>query len=163
MSRNFGDPPSKRRKPRIDAAVAGDIGTVERQVAAIRNGEYVGAVANAHDDVELQVFAPREFSWTSQARGRAALKAALKHNVGTVEDRRRRVANVLSQGDAVVLFGREQGRIRQTGEAYDIDFVHRLTFRDGRLASVRIIAARSARGHRSRVLPYGGTQSRKTA
>ena len=46
-----------------------------------------------------------------------------------------------SEGDVVVLFGRERGRIRATGQAYDTEFVQRFTLRRDRLVSVRIIAA----------------------
>ena len=41
------------------------------------------------------------------------------------------------------MIGREHGRIRETGQEYDVEFVHRFTFRDERLASIRIIAARA--------------------
>lgn len=160
MSRNFGD---ASRAPRIDAVpVAAHIGGTDRHIAAISKGDYAGAVADAHHDIELEVFGPREFGWTSHARGRAAIRAALKHNRRTVDTRQRRVNDVISEGNTVVLFGREQGRVRQTGEAYDVDFVHRLTFRDGRLASVRIVTARSSRSLRV-VLPYGAAQSRRIA
>lgn len=150
MSRNLCDAFRKHRVPRLDAAasVAGDLDSLEIQIGAISKGDYAAVVAQAHDDVELRVFAPREFNWTSHARGRIALQAALVHNAAAVAFRRPRVRNVLSQRDGVVIFGREQGRVRHTGEAYDVDFVHRFTFRDGRLASILMITAKSTRGHR---------------
>jgi ketosteroid isomerase-like protein len=40
-----------------------------------------------------------------------------------------------------VLIGREHGRVKATGEPYQMQFVQRFLFRDGRLASVTVIAA----------------------
>lgn len=162
MSRKLHDASRSRRVPRPGAVPSAAGGSVDNQIA-LSNGDYTVAVACAHDDVELEIFAPREFSWTTHARGRAALWAAFRHNSGTVSGRRSRVTNYLAQGDVVVVFGREEGRVRQTGEAYDVDIVHRFTFREGRLASLRIIAARAARRLRSCGELSGAARSRKTA
>jgi hypothetical protein len=61
-----------------------------------------------------------------------------------VTDQRPSITSISAQGDTVVLFGREQGRIRGSNTPYDVEFVERFTFVDGRLASVRIIVAHSA-------------------
>jgi hypothetical protein len=41
------------------------------------------------------------------------------------------------------MFGTERGRIRATGVAYHVEFVHRFTFTCGVLQNIRIIAART--------------------
>ena len=127
----------------LGARTSSHLAAVEAQLAAIARGDYAGVVANVHDDVELDIFAPPEFAWHRRARGVQAFQEAVEHNFGTVIDQRPEITTVLAQDDVVVLIGREQGRIRDTGQEYDVEFVHRFTFRDGRLASVRIIAARA--------------------
>ena len=83
------------------------------------------------------------FPWLRHARGAGELRRAIQQNFEAVEDQRPEITSVFAHGDYVVLFGRERGRIRATGEAYDVEFVHRFTFRNDRLVAVRIIAASS--------------------
>jgi ketosteroid isomerase-like protein len=127
-----------------DPARAGDlIKLVEAQLAAIGRGDLQAAVDQATDDVELQIFAPPEFGWIRVARGRADFLEAIRHNFASVTDQRPEIATVVSQENTVVMIGRERGVITATGVPYDVEFVHRFTFRDGALAALRIIAARA--------------------
>lgn len=118
--------------------------SVEQQIDAIARGDLDAALANAAPDVELDIFAPPEFKWISRARGIAELRRALAENFGSVVDQTPEILNVVAQGESVVLMGRETGRIRATGEPYDVEFVEKFTFADGRLTAVRIIAAKRA-------------------
>lgn len=79
----------------------------------------------------------------SPPEGTAEVRNALETNFGSVTDQQPQITSVVSQGDTVVLLGREQGNLRATGERYDVQFVHKFTFDDGRLASVQIIAAKN--------------------
>ena len=114
---------------------------VQAQIDAIARGDIATVLATATEDVTLDIFAPPEFGWIRQAHGAEELRRAIEQNFGEVEDQRPEVTQVYAEGQDVVLFGREQGRIRPTGKPYDVEFVQRFTFRDGRLAAVRIIAA----------------------
>lgn len=117
------------------------IRSVQSQIDAIAKGDFDAVLAQAAQNVTLDIFAPPEFPWIRQARGLAQLRKALEQNFGSIDDQQPEITNVYSQGDVVVLFGRERGRIRATGQAYDIEFVQRFTFRNEQLVSVRIIAA----------------------
>jgi len=70
------------------------------------------------------------------------LVAAITHNFSSPDQQTPTIQNVLTQADTVVLFGHERGIIRATGAPYDVQFVQRFTFEDGRLRSVKIVAAR---------------------
>ena len=129
--------------PQSDSARA-HIRTVQAQIDAIARGDYPAVLATATHDVTLDIFAPPEFGWTLQAAGLDELQRALEHNFGSVTHQRPEVTDVFAEGEDVVLFGREQGVVRTTGLAYDVEFVERFTFRDGQLAHVRIIAAHRA-------------------
>ena len=126
-----------------DDAVVPEIRSIEEQLAAIARGDFAAAVANALDDVHFEIFAPPEFGFVRQARGREQLLRAIQTNFAAVENQQPEIINVVAQGETIVLIGRERGTHRESGAAYAVEFVHRFTFRGGRLASLRIIAAKS--------------------
>ena len=115
--------------------------SVEQQIADIERGDFDAALSNADPEIELDVFAPPEFKWVSHAQGIEAVRRALEVNFTYLENQTPEIVNVVSQGDSVVLIGRDRGRIRATGKPYDVEFVDRFTFSNGRLRSIRVIAA----------------------
>ena len=120
------------------------IRSVQAQIDALSRGDVGGVLRQAHRDVELQIFAPLELPWISRAYGVQQVRDAIAHNFDTIDQQRPEILNVLAEGDVVVLIGRERGIIRATAEKYDLQFVERFTFRDGRLAAIQIIAANTA-------------------
>lgn len=118
--------------------------SIEAQLDAIARGDFDAVFDSAHDEVTLEIFAPPEFPWIRQTRGIAELRHAIAQNFGSVDDQQPEIRDVFVEGDTVILFGRERGAIRQTGRRYDMEFVQRFSFREGRLASVRIVAAHAA-------------------
>jgi ketosteroid isomerase-like protein len=91
--------------------------------------------------VTLDVFVPPEFPFVRMARGAGAFRRAIEHNFSAVVDQRPEIRDVFAEGDRVVILGRETGTLRSTGRTYEVEFVERFTFREGRLAAVQIIAA----------------------
>ena len=148
MLRNF-DPALQRLRDARAGSLSGEpavppqIRSIEEQLAAIARGDFASAVAQAVDEVSFEILAPPEFPFVRQARGREEFLRAIEANFSALENQQPEIANVVAQGDTVVLIGRERGTIRESGTAYSIEFVHRFTFRDGRLASLRIIAAKA--------------------
>ena len=122
---------------------AGLVQSVQQQIDAIARGDLESALGNAHPELDLEIFAPPEFPWIRRARGVAAIRDAIEHNFGSLEHQTPTIENVVTELDTVVLFGREHGIIRATAAPYEVHFVQRFTFEDGRLRSVRIVAARS--------------------
>ena len=121
-----------------------NVRSVQVQIEAIARGDVEAVLAEALPDVTLDIFAPPEFPWVRRATGVVELRRALEQNFGAVDDQQPDITNVFAEGNAVVLFGRERGRIRASGQRYDVEFVEKFTFRDGRLAGIRIIAAHAA-------------------
>jgi ketosteroid isomerase-like protein len=119
-----------------------NIRAVQAQIDAIARGDLTAALADAHPEVELEIFAPPEFDWVRRAHGVEEMSAAITHNFGSLDQQTPTIQNVLTQADTVVLFGHEHGIIRATGARYDVQFVQRFTFEDGRLRSVKIVVAR---------------------
>jgi len=133
----------KHAQGSLDPTQRSQVDSVDRLIDAIGRGDLETVLANAAVDVCLDIYAPPEFSWTRHAVGAAAIRAAIAHNFDSLVEQRPEISNVLSQPDLVVLIGREQGIIRATGEAYDVQFVQRYTFRSGKLAAVQVVAART--------------------
>ena len=117
--------------------------TIVEQLDAIARSDFGSVFRDAHGDVTLEIFAPPEFPFIRQARGVGELQAAIVHNFESVVEQHPQIRETFAQGDTVILFGTETGQVRQTGRRYHVSFVERFTFRDGRLAAIRIIAAPS--------------------
>jgi ketosteroid isomerase-like protein len=132
-----------RESTAADVAAAGaqNLRSIQHLIDAIGRNDLDEAIANAHDDVRFEIYAPLEFQWIRQATGVKELKAALRHNFGLLAEQHPEITTLTAQGDTVVLIGREHGRVKATGEPYRMQFVQRFLFRDGRLASVTVIAA----------------------
>ena len=119
-------------------------GSLKEHVDAIARGDLAACLSQALPDVVLTIFVPPEFPFVRHARGLDQLQAALQHNFDAVDNQRPAIADVFAEGNTVVMFGRETGTIRGTGTQYDVEFVEKFTFKEGRLAEVRIIAAHVA-------------------
>jgi uncharacterized protein len=89
---------------------------------------------------DLKFYAPLEFQWIRQAIGVKELKAALRHNFGSLAEQHPEIRTLTAQGETVVLIGREHGRVARLANPYRMQFVQRFLFRDGRLAAVTVIA-----------------------
>ena len=114
---------------------------ISEQLEAIESRDIDSVFHNAHDDVTLEIFAPPEFPIARQAKGLHEFREAITRNFGAVEEQRPHIREVFAEGDTVILFGSETGTLRDTAVSYSVEFVERFTFRDGRLAALRIVAA----------------------
>src|SRR5689334_6156645 len=110
-----------------------NVRSLQAQIDAIARGDLESFLVNAHEDATLDIYAPPEFPWIRHAKGPGELRRAIEQNFGSVEDQTPELTNVVTEGDTVILFGRERGRVRATGQSYDMEFVQRYQFRDGRL------------------------------
>jgi ketosteroid isomerase-like protein len=120
--------------------------TLEAQVEAIARGDFSRVLAQATDDVTLEIFAPPEFPFIRSARGSGAFQLAIERNFAAVTDQRPQIRDVFAEGEKIVLFGRETGTIQSSGVRYEVEFVERFIYREGRLAAVQIVVAHSRPG-----------------
>jgi len=113
-------------------------------IEAIARGDMETCLSTALTDVSLSIFAPPEFPFVRFAKGLDEFRRALEHNFAAVEDQKPTVIDLFSEGNTIVMFGRETGRIKETGATYNVEFVEKFTFAEGRLAQVSIVAAHRA-------------------
>ena len=117
------------------------LGSVGKLIEAVARGDFAAVLANATDDVTLEIFAPSELPFIRHAAGKDAMFKAITANFDTVDEQRPILGKVFAEGDRVILFSRETGVVKSTGFRYDIEVMHWFTFRRERLASVQITAA----------------------
>jgi uncharacterized protein len=130
-----------RARPDDPRTAAHHLRTIQHQIEAIGRGDLESAIANAHEHVRLEIYAPLEFTWIRHARGIDALRDALRYNFDSLDEQHPEITTLTAQGDTVVLIGREHGVIKATATPYRVQFVHRFLFQDGRLVSITVIAA----------------------
>jgi len=65
---------------------------------------------------------------TAKGSRATELRRALQQNFASVVEQQPQITKVFVEGDTVVLFGRERGRLRTTGELYDVEFVEKSRF-----------------------------------
>ena len=114
------------------------------QVRALEVGDYGPVLQDAHQDIELDIFAPPQFPWIRRACGLDEYRQAVQQNFSSVEDQRAEISSITTDDEHIVVIGRERGRIRESGAPYDVQFVQRFRFREGKLAKLLIIGANSA-------------------
>jgi ketosteroid isomerase-like protein len=125
-------------------AAARHLRAIHEQIDAIGRGDLDGAIANAHENVRLDIYAPPDFPWIRHAVGIDELRHAVDHNFAAMARQRPQITSLTAQGDTVIMIGREHGRVKATDTPYRVQFVHRFSFKEGRLASITIIAAYEA-------------------
>lgn len=95
--------------------------------------DYAAAVALMTDDFEMEIIGPPEIPLVGCWKGRPEVERALARNFSLLADQRPQLIGVATHRDAVVVMGRESGRVVATGRSYFVHWVQWFTLRDGRL------------------------------
>lgn len=110
---------------------------LEELIEAIGSGDLETIGKLLADDVRLEIHSHGALPFLDTAEGKAEFLHALRFNFGQLRNQQPRIESVVAQGDTVVVIGREQGELVETGATYDVHGVHRYQFRDGKLALVQ--------------------------
>jgi ketosteroid isomerase-like protein len=124
-----------------EALAAENLRRLNDHYQAIARADFDTAIQNLTEDVELELIGPPLVPVAGKWRGRAEVDAATQANYAQLADQRAEILAVTAHGDEVILFVREQGRVRVTGATYDILWSQQVTFRDGRIARARGVYA----------------------
>jgi ketosteroid isomerase-like protein len=119
-------------------AEADNVRRVQAQYRAIAAREYRTTFAESlHPDVEFEILGPPDVPFLGKWRGKEKVVEVVERNFGMLEEQRPQVQTLVAQGDTVVVVGREQGKVRGSGEQYDFHWVAFFTFRDGLVVRVQ--------------------------
>jgi ketosteroid isomerase-like protein len=129
-----GDPEAGRKQ-----AEAENVRLLREQYDAIARGDFDGAIEMFAEDIEFEILGPERGPFAGRWQGRAEVGDAVRRNFAKVENQEPEIHAVVAQGDTVVIIARECGRIRDTGQHYDVHWVQQFTFRDGKAVRIREI------------------------
>jgi ketosteroid isomerase-like protein len=125
---------------------AENVRVIQRQLRALASGDLDGFVELLHDHVEMEVLAPPSVPFPRRLSGPRQVAEGVRNNFAQLEEHRSEIQSVVAQGNQVVVMGRDRGRFRATGQAFDMHWVHCFTFRDGKVEHMRELVVESANG-----------------
>lgn len=91
------------------------------------------------DDMEMEILATPESGMAGRHHGLPSVLEAMQNNFSMVEEQKPEVEMVEAEGDQVIVTAKERGRIRATGQEYEVRLKHIFTFRDGKVVGMREI------------------------
>lgn len=103
---------------------------------AFRAGDGEALKALLAEDVELEITGPPSLPLAGRWQGREEVLAAAGRNFGLLEDQKPELLTLVAQGDSVMLLARERGRLRETGQEYEIHLVQHYTFEEGSIRRI---------------------------
>jgi uncharacterized protein len=130
--------PEKKTLEQVRVDAVGDL------LGCLVKGDLDGFLAAMTPDVDCALHTSHSQEWILQAKGREAVRAMVIQNFGVMTDQSFDTEGIVAQGDSVVMFGRERGRWKSTGEPYDFSIAYRFTFRDGLVHKISQISAPTA-------------------
>jgi ketosteroid isomerase-like protein len=120
---------------------AGNVNRLQEQYRAIARGDFAPAVALMDEAIRLELHGPPGLPVAGSWSGRAEVTAAMRRNFGALADQQAEVLSVVAQGDAVVPYAEERGKVRETGAPYHNRWTQLFTFRGGKRVRVEGVAA----------------------
>ena len=130
--------PEKKTLEQVRVDAVGDL------LGCLVQGDLDGFLAAMTPDVDCALHTSHSQDWILQAKGREAVRAMVIQNFGVMTDQAFETEGIVAQGDSVVMFGRERGRWKSTGEPYDFSIAYRFTFRGGLVHKISQISAPTA-------------------
>lgn len=116
---------------------AGNVARLQTLYAFVADGDLNSFVDELHPEIEYENVGPEDIPFVNEAYGPEEVGDALAHNFSLLEDQKPVVNSVIAQGDSVVVFASEEGRFRETGSEYQLQWVQQFTFLDRKLIKFR--------------------------
>ncbi len=134
----MGDPEAESR-----SLEKRNVAALKAMVEAVARDDYDAIAKVVDDGVRLQILAPPDVPFIRSAEGAPAFLDAVRRNFAMLEVQKPVVLSIVAQGEVVVVIVREQGRYAEDGRGYDMHAVQEFVFREGKLARIFEICARS--------------------
>ncbi len=117
-----------------------NVAILRAQYTAIAHGDLQTFASTLSDNVELEIIAPPELPFRGHWKGKRNVLEAVIRNFAMLEDQRPEILTVVAQGDTVIVFAREAGRIKASKREYLIHWMQRFTFQNGFLLKMTELA-----------------------
>lgn len=123
---------------------ANHVQCLQEQYRAIASGDFSVALASMAEDIEMELHGPAEIPINGSWRGRDEVSAAVQRNFASLADQEAEILSLIAQGDTLVLYAQERGKVRASGAAYHVRWTQIFTFRDERIVRVHGVYAQIA-------------------
>lgn len=107
--------------------------TVQCFFRAVVGSDDAALSAIATDNLEMEVIGPATLPIAGHWSGRGRVAAAMRAKFHLFTDQQAEIVGVVAQENAVLVMGREMGRVIASGAAYHVHGVHWFTFREEKL------------------------------
>ena len=112
---------------------------VQQAYAAFGRGDIPALLSLLTDDVEWSLPGPSVIPWTGTRRGHEGVTEFFSMLGETLEFERFEPREFVAQGDTVVVLGYERCTVKPTGRAFEQEWAHVYTLRDGKISKGRFI------------------------
>jgi ketosteroid isomerase-like protein len=120
---------------------------------AFGRGDVVAVLDLLIDDVDWALQGPSVIPWAGPGRGREAVAEFFSLLGENLEFERFEPRAFVAQGDTVVVLGDERSLVKPTGRAFEQEWAHVYTPRDGKIAKARFFEDTAAQ-----VVAFGAAQ-----
>ncbi len=115
-----------------------NIQVIQELYAALWQGDVEGILALLAEDVDWQYVGQREdIPFAGRWRGRQGMITFLNNLAESTQAGMSDPDEVMVCGEHVLTTGRRQGKVKATGRAFEADWVHLFTVRNGRIVRFR--------------------------
>ena len=101
---------------------------------AFRSGDIDGVLSQLTDDVEWETQGPKQIPYAGIFHGKNDVGRFFKILTETEEPQVFEPKRFFASGDMVVVLGRYEARVKETGQTAAADWVHTFVFRGGKVA-----------------------------
>ena len=131
---------------RDETVGAGNLERLQECYRAIARGDFTVMAAIMADDVVMELTGPPLVPVAGRWLGRDQVEAASRANFARLADQRAELLAMAAIEDDVVMFAREQGRVRANGAVYDVLWSQQYTFRGEQIVRIRGVFAAPGNG-----------------
>jgi uncharacterized protein len=113
---------------------ANPVSLVQSLYAAFGRGDVPFLLDAVTEDVDWTLFGPTSIPYAGNFKGRDGVGRFFSLLGGSLEFQAFEPRKFISEGDTVVVLGRERATVRATGRVFDVEWVHVFVVRDGKAA-----------------------------
>ncbi|HEX8399886.1 MAG TPA: nuclear transport factor 2 family protein [Pyrinomonadaceae bacterium] len=89
------------------------------------------------DEITFEIVGSPDTPMAGVTQGCRQVIETLENNFAQIEEQQPEIHSVVAQGNTVVVFGRDRGRFRPTGQTFDLHWMHQYIFENGKIIHMR--------------------------
>ena len=118
------------------SAASDPTSTVQRMFAAFGAGDLEALVETVHPESRWTYYGANPRLTRAEFNGRAEVRRFFERILERLEMTTFDTDEFVSQGDTVVIFGSEAGRVRATGQPFENEWAQKYVVRDGQIVEM---------------------------